>query len=173
MLSFSAKDIMERDVITIRKGASIEEALRLMAENDISGMPVVDTDGSVVGMITETDVLLKGQVEVPAPRMALYGLWVMPDELVSKIYRRSRGKLVEDAMTPKVITFTEDSAVTDIARVMIEHDINRVPILRDGKLVGIVSRSDIVRAMSRLVNGPMPEVGEPDNDGKRKVIELT
>ncbi|MEN6520906.1 MAG: CBS domain-containing protein [Armatimonadota bacterium] len=171
MLSFSAKDIMQRDVVTIRKGASIEEALRLMAENNISGLPVVDTEGKIEGIITETDVLLKGQGSTSAPRMALYGLWVMPDDLVEEIYRRSRGTLVEDAMTPKVITFTEESAVTDIARVMIEHDINRVPIVRDGKIVGIVSRSDIVHAMSRLINGPMPD--DFNDDGKRKVIELT
>lgn len=171
MLSFSAKDMMERDVITIRKGASIEEALRLMAENNISGLPVVDTEGNLVGMISETDVLLKGQGSTSAPRMALYGLWVMPDELVEEIYRRSRGTLVEDAMTPKVITFTEESAVTDIARVMIEHNINRVPIVRDGKVVGIISRSDIVRAMARLVNGPMPSDSKEDHE--RKVIELT
>lgn len=172
MLSFSAKDIMERNVITIRKGASIDEALQLMAENDISGMPVVDTDCNIVGMISETDVLLKGQGSPSAPRKALYGLWVMPGDLVDEIYRRSRATLVEEAMTAKVITFTEESAVTDIARVMIEHNINRVPIVRDGKVVGIISRSNIVRAMAKLINGPMP-ADIDDNDDKRKVIELT
>jgi len=171
MLGFSAKDIMERNVITIRKGASIEEALQLMAENNISGMPVVDIDGNIVGMISETDVLLKGQSNPPARRRALYGLWIMPDELVDEIYRRSHAALVEEAMTTKVITFTEESAVTDIARVMIEHNINRVPIVRDGKIVGIISRSDIVRAMARLINGPMP--ADVDDDDDRKVIELT
>ena len=161
---------MTRDVITIRKGASIEEALRVMAENKIGGLPVVDADGNIVGVITETDVLLKGQSPVEAPKLAFYGPWVLPDDVIMELYKKSRGSKVEDAMTSQVIAFTEDSAVTDIARAMMEHNINRVPIVAGRKVTGIVSRSDIVRAMARLINGPMPDEAKP---GKRKAIELT
>lgn len=152
MLSLKAKDIMTRDVISIRKGASIEQAVKLMAENHVSGLPVVDVDNRVVGIITENDVLLKDQIEVPHPRMALYGWYVVPDELVAEAYRKARGVRVEDAMSEKLVAFDEESAVSDIARVMVERKINRVPITRGGKLVGIVSRADIVRAMAEEMN---------------------
>jgi len=170
MLNISAKDIMTRDVITIRKGASIEEALRLMAENDVSGLPVVDVDGNLEGIITETDMLLKGQSPVERPKMAFYGPWLLPEDVVGEMYKKSRGTRVEDSMSKQVIAFGEDSAVTDIARKMIEHNINRVPILRDRKVIGIVSRRDIVHAMAHAANGPL------SSDKKKKVqktIELT
>lgn len=170
MLSISAKDIMTRDVITIRKGASIEEALRMMAENDVSGLPVVDADGNLEGMITETDMLLKGQAPVERPKMAFYGPWILPEDVVAEMYKKSRGTSVEDSMTKKVIAFSEDSAVTDIARKMIEHNINRVPILRDRKVIGIVSRRDIVHAMARAANGML---ANDTKKKKQKPIELT
>jgi CBS domain-containing protein len=171
MLGISAKDIMTRDVTTIRKGSSIEEALRLMAEKEVSGLPVVDLDDNLEGIITETDVLLKGQSPVEAPRLAFYGPWLLPDDIVSDMYRKSRGSRVEDAMTRQVIAFGEESAVTDIARVMVEHNINRVPIVNGRKVVGIVSRRDIVRAMASLVNGPSKH--DRALAKERKVIDLT
>ena len=148
MLSLKARDIMTRDVFSIKKGASVEQAVKLMAEKHVSGLPVVDVDNRVVGIITENDVLLKDQVRVPHPRMAIYGGYAVPDELVAEAYRKARGALVEDAMTKKVLAFDEESTVSDIARVMVENGVNRVPIAKEGKLVGIVSRADIVRAMA-------------------------
>jgi CBS domain-containing protein len=135
-------------VVSIKKGASVEQAVKLMAEKHVSGLPVVDVDNRVIGIITENDVLLKDQAPVPHPRMALYGWYVVPDELIAEAYRKARGVLVEDAMTKKVTAFDEESAVSDIARVMVEKGINRVPITKNGKLAGIVSRADIVRAMA-------------------------
>lgn len=170
MLGSSAKDIMTRNVITARKGSSIEEALRLMAEYHVSGLPVVDADGSLEGIITESDLLLRDQSQVSLPsNKPLQGHWPIADEDVEEKYRRGRAVLVEDAMTAKVITFTEGSAVADIARIMIEHRINRVPILRDRKLVGIVSRSDIVKALAATV---MP-IKTSHDSSEAKVIELT
>lgn len=168
MLDFSAKDIMTRDVVTVRRGTSIEEALRLMAENHVSGLPVVDPDGCVEGIITESDLLLKGQVRVQHSTNKLAGRRGVPDDVVEDMYRRARAECVGDAMTTDVITFGEDSAVADIARVMVEHNVNRVPILRDCKVVGIVSRKDIVKAMAAMVNGPTLD-GEAK---KRKAIEI-
>ncbi len=156
MLTQCAKDIMTVDVVTVKRGASMDEALRLMAEHHVSGLPVVDQDGCVEGIITESDVLLKGQARMSRPPRALAGDWQVPDSIVDEAYRKASADTVEEAMSSKVVTFGEDSAITDIARVMIEKQINRVPIIRDCKLVGIVSRRDIVRAMARAVTGPAP-----------------
>jgi len=153
MLSLKAKDVMTRDVVSIKKGASVEQAVKLMAQKHVSGLPVVDVDNRVIGIITENDVLLRDQAPVPYPRMALYGWYVVPDELVAEAYRKASGALVEDAMTKKVMTFDEESTVSDIARGMVENGVNRVPITRDGRLAGIVSRADIVRAMAESLGG--------------------
>lgn len=157
MLNQCAKDIMTRDVVTIKKGASIDEALRLMADNHVSGLPVVDPDGCVEGIITESDLLLKGQAHIPSNTPSYdVAAGDATEEVVEEMYRKARAETVEDAMTTKVTTFSEDSLVTDIARVMIEKQINRVPILRDCNVVGIVSRRDIVKAMARAISGPKP-----------------
>lgn len=170
MLGSSARDIMTRNVITVRRGSSIDETLRLMAEYHVSGLPVVDAEGCLEGIITESDLLLKDQSKVSLPSKPLRGHWPISDEDVEEKYRKGRAILVEDAMTANVITFTEDSAVSDIARIMIEHRINRVPIVYDRKVVGIVSRSDIVKALAETVT-PIKmthDAGEIQN-----VIELT
>lgn len=147
-MSLKAKDIMTRDVVTVGPEARVEEAIHLMAEKHVSGLPVVDADRRVLGVITENDVLLKDEIPLQAPRIALFGWYVVPDELSAKAYREARGVLVQDAMTRKVLSFDEDAEVIDIARSMVDRKINRVPIVRDGKLVGLVSRADIVRAMA-------------------------
>lgn len=147
-MSLKAKDIMTRDVVTVSPEARIEEAIKLMAEKHLSGLPVVDSGSRVIGIITENDVLLKDEVKIPFPRVALFGWYVVPDELAAKAYREARGLLVEDVMTAKVVSFDEEAEVAEIARAMVNKGINRVPVTRDGKLAGVVSRADIVRAMA-------------------------
>jgi CBS domain-containing protein len=149
MLKAVASEIMTRDVITVREDDTIETAMCLMARNNISGLPVVDENDRLVGIITETDVLLKDKIKVPYPRMALFGLFTVPDDLLENAYRDARGLLVGDVMKKKVVFFYEEDSVNDIAETMVEHKINRVPIVRGGKVVGIISRADIVRAMAR------------------------
>lgn len=164
MLSLTAKDIMTRDVITVHKGSSIDEALRLMACNNVSGLPVIEADNRLVGIITESDVLLKGQYTPPSKLSASAGIFAPQMEGVDEAYRRAQSTLVEEAMTQKVLTYMEDSLVVDIARAMIEHAINRVPIVRDGQLVGIVSRLDVVKALAEAVtNGDV--CGDAGNGG--------
>ena len=175
MLSLTAKDIMTRDVITIHKGCSIDEALKVMACNDISGLPVVDTENNLVGIITESDVLLKGQF-IPGENDSPMSnsLFKPRTEGVIEAYRRAQASLVEEAMTRKVLIFMEDSFVVDVARAMIEHAVNRVPIVRDGKVVGIVSRKDVVKALVKPANGLSNVCGPDDDSDVRtgKLIEL-
>lgn len=170
MLSLCARDIMTRDVVTARKGTSIEEAMRTMAQRQVSGLPVVDTEGCLVGIITESDVLLKG-LHVPSEwRGSPPGLFAPQPDGVDEAYRRAQGHLVEDAMTRKVIVFMEDSLVVDIARAMIENAINRVPIVDGCRVVGIVSRRDVIRAMAKEAHA----LGDYDPTSVRagKVLEL-
>ncbi|MCE5323044.1 CBS domain-containing protein [bacterium] len=169
MLNLTAKDIMTRDVVTVHKGSSIEEALRLMACNNISGLPVVDADGDLQGIITESDLLLKGQISLPDAVAHKNSLFAPHPDGVEEAYRRSQARLVEDAMTKRVLTFLEDSIVSDIAREMIEHAVNRVPILRGRRVVGIISRKDIIQALAKASNG-FDEC--PGKSHKGQLIEL-
>lgn len=161
---------MTREVATIRKGASIEEALRVMAECEVSGLPVIDPDGCLEGIITESDVLLKGQADPTDKRAKSNSIFAPRPDGLDEAYRRAGAALVEDAMTRRVLTFMEESLVVDIARAMMEHAVNRVPIVRDCKVVGIVSRKDIVKAMAKAANG----IADRDESEIRsgKLIEL-
>lgn len=171
MLTQTAKDIMTREVITIRKGASIDEALRLMACHNISGLPVVDLDDYLIGIITESDVLLKGQYSLSDKFARSNPLFAPKPGGLDEAYRRAQASRVEDAMTRKVLTFVEDSLAVDIARAMLEHAVNRVPIIRDRKVVGIVSRRDIVKALSKAAN-VLNDCAQSDDIRTGRLIEL-
>ena len=171
MLSQTAKDIMTREVTTIKKGASIEEALRLMACRNISGLPVVDSDDYLIGIITESDVLMKGQHSLSDKIARSNPLFAPRPGGLDEAYRRAQASCVEEAMTRKVLTFVEDSLVVDIARAMLEHAVNRVPIVRDRKVIGIVSRRDIVKALSKAANG-LGDCGHSGEIRTGRLIEL-
>jgi CBS domain-containing protein len=144
-----AREIMTKDVVTVKIDTTVPEVARLMATKGISGVPVLDDTDCLVGMVTENDLLLRHGHPKSPPRLALFGLWVVPDEAVETAYKSARPAAVaEDVMTRHVVTFAEDDDVDDIAEAMVRKDINRVPIMRDCKLVGIVSRADILKAIA-------------------------
>lgn len=113
-----AKDIMTRDVVTVRPSSGVRELAKLLATRRISGAPVVSGRGKVVGMVSEADILAK------------------------------KGKEVKAIMNRRLVTVREDTPVEEIAALMTAHKIKRVPVLRGKKLVGIVSRWDIIRALA-------------------------
>ncbi len=117
-----ARDIMTHGVRTIHPNASTQEVARLLSQERISGVPVVDANGKVIGIVTEADI-------------------------ISKVNRE--GLCVADIMSHEVIAVGEETAVSEIATLFTEHKIKRVPVLHDGKLVGIVSRADIVNAVAQ------------------------
>ena len=117
-----ARDIMTRKVCTIHPDASAQEAAQLLDQMRISGLPVVDEDGKIIGIITEADI-------------------------ISKVDREGLG--VADIMSNEVIFVSEETSVSEIAMLLTDRKIKRVPVVNDGKLVGIVSRADIVHAVAQ------------------------
>lgn len=117
----NASEIMTRKVLTTHSEASVQEVARLLSRERISGAPVVTAEGMMIGIVTEADI-------------------------IDKVDRD--GLHVADIMSREIIAVQEDTPVTEIARLLAQHKIKRVPVLRDGQLVGIVSRADIVRAVS-------------------------
>lgn len=144
------KDIMVREVITIQKDASVEELSELLIKNKISGVPVIDSDGKLVGVATEGDLIIKDS-DLHFPRyFKLLDSIIYLESLnkFKKSLKKFLGTKVEDVMTAEIKTVKEETPVGEAANIMIKYNINRVPVL-DSKdeLVGIVARADIVKSM--------------------------
>ena len=147
-----ASDVMTVGAATIRSDASAPEAARLMLQYAISGLPVVDAAGHVVGIITEGDFLRRtetGTERQHRPRWleVLLGPGRLADE-----YVHSHSRKVEEVMTRQVVTVAEETPVDEIARLMERHRIKRVPVTRDNTVVGIVSRANLLRGLARLAD---------------------
>ncbi|MEK1897448.1 MAG: CBS domain-containing protein [Rhizobium sp.] len=158
-----AKDIMSTTVISISPSASVRHAVAVMLQNRVSGLPVVDDDGRVCGMVTEGDMLLRREIRV-SPRIA------RPIETISEIdlerYIHSNGWCVADVMSRDVIVARPDSEVADISESLQTHRIKRLPIVEGGKLVGIISRRDILRIIVDAPTTVLPK----DDDAIRLAI---
>lgn len=152
-----ARDIMTTKVVSIGPAVSVRHAVAMMLQNHVSGLPVVDDQGRVCGMVTEGDLLLRREVRLtPRPARA--------PELVSEIdlerYICSNGWCVTDVMSQDVIVARPDSEVSDIAESLQAHRIKRLPIVEDGRLVGIVSRRDILRVIAEAPAAALPRGDE-------------
>ena len=127
---FCAKDIMSTELITIREDATIREVIKVLVRNRISGLPVVSEDMDIVGLVTEKDIL-------------------------KMLYERDvKIKTVGDLMTPDVTCFDENDDLIKVFKGLVENNFRRVPILSQGKLVGIISRTDIIRFLSESAVRP-------------------
>jgi CBS domain-containing protein len=146
-----AADVMTGEVITIGENASVQEAAKLMAEHGISAVPVVDRDKRVVGMVSEGDLLHRAETGTERRRSWWLEMVASTNQLAGE-YVKSHSGSVKDVMTRDVISVTEETAVADIAILLDTNRIKRVPVLRDGRLVGIVSRANLVRALAMTID---------------------
>jgi CBS domain-containing protein len=147
---FTAGDLMTRDVAVVHPETPLLEAVKVMAHRRISGLPVVDDAGAIVGMLSEGDLVRwhEGYTEKQARWLDMLagGFALAPDFLEGIREQHRRVKFV---MSSGATTVSEETPARDIAHLMHTMSIKRVPVVRDGKLVGIVARSDLVRALAR------------------------
>jgi len=145
-----AKDVMTSDVVVVTVSTTINALCKILAEHDITGVPVVDESGRIVGVVSETDVLLS-QVASRVGNTAhadVYDLFGPSYEFGWEEPRSPRqARWVEDIMSRKVITAPEDTPVPELCSIMTSHGIHRIPIVRDGMLVGIVTTLDLLKAL--------------------------
>ncbi len=150
MSELLARDVMVKKVITINKNASVAELSELLIKNKISGVPVVDDSGKLVGIATEGDLIVR-DADLHFPRYFKLLDSIIYLESLNKFKRNLRkylGTKVEDVMTSKVKIVKGDTPVNVVANIMIRDNVNRVPVLdNDGNLVGIITRADIVKSM--------------------------
>jgi CBS domain-containing protein len=137
-----AGDVMVRDVITVRPEATVDELARVLVENHISGAPIVDGEGHLCGVVSKTDILNVNRVRPRIQRLVFEGdASVRTEEVAPEAHTAG------DIMTSQVYTTTEETPVAEIADLMVTQRVNRIPVIRDGKLVGMVTRQGILVAM--------------------------
>ena len=147
-----ASDVMTVGAATIRSDASAPEAARLMLQYAISGLPVVDAAGHVVGIITEGDFLRRTETGTERQHRPRWLEVVLGPGRLADEYVHSHSRKVEEVMTRQVVTVAEETPVDEIARLMERHRIKRVPVIRDNRVVGIVSRANLLRGLARLAD---------------------
>ncbi len=140
------KEVMTRDVVTVGPDMLLKEAAELLGRLGISGLVVVDSDGAVVGVLSEADILVKEGGE-RAVHTGILG-WLF-EAGAADLAQKLSARTVGEAMTTPALTIGPERPVHEAATRMIEDGVNRLPVLENGKLVGIVSRADLVRAFTR------------------------
>jgi CBS domain-containing protein len=142
-----AADVMVHDVITVKPDDDVGHAVKLLLDNDISALPVVGDDGQVVGVLSEADLVHREEIGTEK-RHPWWLEAVMPASRLAAEFAKSHGHRVDEVMTVGAVTADEDTSLGEIATLLERHRIKRIPILRDGKLVGIVSRSNLIQALA-------------------------
>jgi CBS domain-containing protein len=143
------RDAMTRNVVSIAANENIARAVELMLQNRISGLPVVDTAGNLVGMVTEGDFLRRAELGTQRQRPKWVEFLVGPGRLAEE-YSHTAGRKVEDVMTVDPVTVVEDDTLETVVELMERQHIKRLPVLRNGKIVGIVSRANLMQALASL-----------------------
>ena len=152
------KDIMTINVISIGADESVAKAASLMLQNRISGLPVVDTEGELVGMVTEGDFLRRRELGTQRRRPKWLEFIVGPGKLAED-YVRTSGRKVQDIMTPDPWTISEDDTLEAIVEMMERHHIKRLPVTQGGRMVGIVSRANLMHALATVARDLPPPAG--------------
>ena len=151
----NAEDVMTREVISIDPNATVLQAARLMLEHHISGLPVIDKDGNLVGVLSEGDFLRRRETKTEHRRSRWLEFLMGPGRIAAE-YSHSHGSKVSEVMTPEVQTVEEVTPIEDIVDLMERRRIKRVPVVCGGHVVGIVTRSNLMHAMVSLARGAQP-----------------
>lgn len=162
-----AVDVMMRNVVTVHPDTDIAEAVALLGKHDVSALPVVDADGRVVGLISEADLIRRVEIgtekHLPWWMEAVTGASALATD-----FAKAHGKKVFEVMTRDVVSASEDTPLAEIATLFERKRIKRVPITRDGKLVGVVSRSNLIQALASATADP----GVVSQEGKDREIRF-
>jgi CBS domain-containing protein len=153
MKNITAKEIMTRDVVTVTADMPVKDLADLLASKDVSGTPVVDAAGTVVGLASESDLIVAdARIHYPTYVHLLDGFIYWPSSAAkfNEEFKKALGSTVGDIMTDKPVTAREDATVEDLATLMTDNEVSRIPIVdAAGKIAGIVTKHDIVTAISK------------------------
>jgi CBS domain-containing protein len=150
-----ASDVMSRTIVSIGRAATVLEAIRLMLDRQISGLPVLDEAGKVVGMLTEGDLLRRTETGTERHRPRWLEILMGPGRMAGE-YVRTHGRRVDEVMTRDLISVSEDTPLDEVVELMEKRRIKRVPVFSGDALVGILSRADLLRALARSLEESPP-----------------
>jgi CBS domain-containing protein len=142
-----ARDVMTSPVVTVRPTATVKDTAKLFLKHGISAAPVVDDDGKLVGIVSEGDFLHRAEIGTERKRSWWLVLLAQEKGLAAD-YIKAHAKRISDLMTRRVITASPEMPLDEIAALMEQSGIKRIPLVRDGRLVGIVSRANLVQAVA-------------------------
>jgi CBS domain-containing protein len=165
-----AADIMVTKVITVGPDTSVPQVAQIMLTNRISGVPVLDRDGRLIGIVSEGDLLRRVEAGTERKRPWLLEFFTRGDTIAAD-YVKAHARKVSDIMTRRVATVSEDTPLAEIADMLEQYQIKRVPVMRDDKLVGIVSRSNLLQAVAAWRAQPSPEVKQDDRAIRMRVLD--
>lgn len=144
-----AKDIMTKEVVTIRPDATVEELAHILTEHKISGIPVVDAGGSLAGIVTENDLIRQNKrLHIPTFIRLFDAIIPLGSGKFEDEIRKMAATTVDEICTKKVMTITEETSLEEIATIMAEQNIHLLPVVRGRAVVGIIGKADVVRSMA-------------------------
>lgn len=162
------KDVMTSPVVCVTETDLLSDAITLMVVHKISGLPVLDSAGQLVGILSEGDLLRRVELGSGSDEGSWWSRLLSSRELAEH-YRRSNGRQVSDVMTAQPITIGETATLSDAAGLMQKHRVKRLPVLRDGVVVGLLTRMDFVRLLGQLVAPAYEEAAISDDEVKSRI----
>ena len=154
-----AHHVMTKDVVAVTPHTTIEEAAKIMLRMHISGLPVIDDAGNLVGVVSESDFLRRSEIGTGREHAAWLKFFMGPARAAAE-FVHERGRKVEDVMTRKVVTAQEETSLAELVSLMEQHDVKRIPVMRGKMPVGIVTRTNLLQAMASLAH----EIPDPTAD---------
>lgn len=144
-----AKDIMTKDIITVKPATTIEDLARILIKHQISGTPVVDEDGNLIGIVTENDLISKNKkLHIPTILRLFDAFIPLGTSRLEEEIKRMAAFTVGDICTRDVVTCDEDMSIEDVATMITEKKIHLLPVLKDRRLVGIIGKKDLIKGIS-------------------------
>jgi len=169
--AMKAKDVMTSPVISVEPDESIWQAVRTMLQRHISGLPVIDKQGRLVGIVSEGDFLRRAETGTQRRRARWLEFLIGPGRLADE-YTRSHGRKIGDIMTPDPLTVTEETSLDEVVRTMEKRRIKRLPVVRGNVVVGILTRANLVHALAGVARELMPTTASDEAIRTRLLTEL-
>jgi CBS-domain-containing membrane protein len=163
-----ARDVMVSPVITTTPSASVREVAQVLLQNRISGLPVIDDTGKLVGVVSEGDLMRRADLGTERHRSWWLATLFAEEESLAVEYVKQHSKKVADLMTKRIVTASPDASLNEIAGLLERHSIKRVPIVENGALVGIVTRANLIQALAG--DRKRPDVAVPDAALRDKLL---
>lgn len=163
-----AKDVMTTRVITVNPDTTVVDIARRLLEEGVSAVPVVDTQGAVKGIVSESDLIRRVEIGTDKPLSRWAALILEPGEQATR-YLKTHGRTARDVMTSEVVTVDEETPLGEVAELLERKHIKRVPVVKKGKLVGILSRANLLQSLAVLK--PAKTVTADDEVIRRHILE--